>query len=209
MVFAAVIIAEIANPTNDAAAPSVARNATVEDADAVLQSQVDVDALSETITARPLFTPGRRPPQPKQAAQSTVAPPPPKPPEIRGRLAGVVLGPGEREALFARLGEKPLAISVGGEIDGWTVASIDADQVVLTSAFGQRVMHPTEGERGEGVVPRPRPPAKRPVQLPVKRVAPVFRGPPPTTGPGAGIVPGRIQQPAQTASRARRGGAQP
>jgi hypothetical protein len=66
-----------------------------------------------------------------------------------------VILPGDREALFARQNDKPLAVKPGGQVDGWTVKDIENDRVILTSAFGQRVLEPSKGLPGEGVNPVP------------------------------------------------------
>ena len=106
---------------------------------------VDLDALTAAIRERPLFTPGRRPLGPTMSAPTSVA-------EaglsgITARLLGLMTQPGERQALFARDGEKPFTAKSGDEIDGWTVASIEPDSVVMTSALGERTLHPTLGAR--------------------------------------------------------------
>jgi hypothetical protein len=55
--------------------------------------------------------------------------------------------PGVREALFARAGQKPIPVKVGGEIDGWTVAAIEFDRVVLATALGSQIVRPTPGAK--------------------------------------------------------------
>ena len=56
------------------------------------------------------------------------------------RLAGIVIGPNLRIALFAQVG-KTRALSVGNAIDGWTVTSVEQDSVILSSAGQIRVIH--------------------------------------------------------------------
>ena len=58
-----------------------------------------------------------------------------------------MIRPGVREALFARAGQKPIPVKIGGEIDGWTIAAIELDRVVLANAFGSQIVRPTPGVR--------------------------------------------------------------
>jgi hypothetical protein len=100
------------------------------------------------ILKRPLFTPGRQPPQVKIVKA--------EPPKLQGRLAGVVLRPDLREALFTRPGGRPISVKEGEVIDGWTTAKIEASQVVLTSSFGQQIVKLTNGSPDE-ITPGRRP----------------------------------------------------
>jgi hypothetical protein len=102
----------------------------------------DMDGTVAAILARPLFTPGRRPPQ--TASFAPIAETEEEAPrQLRGRLAGVTIRPGVREALFIREGQKPLAVSVGAEIDGWRISAIEPDRVILSSASGDQTIKPT------------------------------------------------------------------
>jgi hypothetical protein len=56
-----------------------------------------------------------------------------------------MIRPGAREALFMDVGRRPISVRVGGEIDGWTIVSIESDRVLLSSAFGERTVEPTNG----------------------------------------------------------------
>ena len=115
----------------------------------------NVDNLVATLLERPLFTPGRRPPPPPPSATEATAAN--AAPELHARLAGMTVGPGEREALFAREGGAVVAVKEQQEIDGWTVTTIATDKVVLSSAFGERVLQPTPDPRAlAGRVPPPR-----------------------------------------------------
>src|SRR5215469_5152976 len=111
----------------------------------------NADRLVEEILKQPLFTPGRHPPEEKVEK--------PEPPQLQGRLAGVMLRPGIRIALFTRPGGKPISIKEGEVVDGWTVSKIEAGRVVLTSAFGEQVVTPTSGAPDEISQGRP---AKKP-----------------------------------------------
>jgi type II secretory pathway component PulC len=119
-----------------------------------------VDRLVAEILKRPLFSQGRQPPQPKIVKA--------EPPKLQGRLAGVVLRSDLREALFTRPGGRPVSVKEGEIIDGWTISRVEAGQVVLTSAFGEKIVKPTYGTLEE-IVPGRRPAKKAtpaPNQLP-------------------------------------------
>jgi hypothetical protein len=123
-----------------------------------------LDSAIATILQRPLFAADRRPPAPKPASDSDEAAAAPTPPPLPNRLAGVMLGPDGREALFGNPGEKPVAVIVGGSIGGWTVSTIELDRVVLTSAFGDHVLEPTPGLRADAPRPGPKPRVPVPVR---------------------------------------------
>jgi hypothetical protein len=121
---------------------------------------VDTDAIVAKILERPLFTASRRAPRPPEAP----APPPPTAPELKARLAGMLVGPDDKQALFAREGGAVVAVREQQEIDGWTVTAIDIDKVVVSSTFGERVLQPTPGAAGaalrsgaRGATPQRRP----------------------------------------------------
>jgi hypothetical protein len=115
------------------------------------------DAMATEILKRPLFSEGRLPPQPKILKAAA-----PEPPKLQGRLAGVMLQPDLKQALFTRPGGKPMAVKEGDVIDGWTVGKIEIDSVTLTSAFGQQIVKPTRGAPEEINAAAPHPVAKRP-----------------------------------------------
>ena len=93
------------------------------------------DRLVAEVLKRPLFTEGRQPPQPKIVKA--------EPPRLQGRLAGVMLRSDVREALFTRPGGRPISVREGEVIDGWTISKVEASQVVLTSAFGEKIVTPS------------------------------------------------------------------
>jgi hypothetical protein len=114
----------------------------------------DIEAMVEVILERPLFSPSRQPPEVLTAThiEETLEK---APSQLHGRLAGMMISPGTREALFARGGQRPIAVKVGGEIDGWTIAAIEPDRVILSSNFGgTRTVRPTSDT--EVVGPRAR-----------------------------------------------------
>ena len=104
------------------------------------------EALVAAILERPLFIPGRHPPQIVSFAPIAETPGE-APPQLRGRLAGVTIRPGVREALFMREGQKSMAVNVGGIIDGWRISAIEPDRVTLSSPFGSQTIKPTNDPR--------------------------------------------------------------
>lgn len=101
----------------------------------------DMEAIMASILERPLFTPGRHP------ASIVSLAPAPEPKEetrqLRGRLAGVMIRPGVREALFIGEGKRPMTVNLGSEIDGWKIMAIEVDGVVISSAIGSQTIKPT------------------------------------------------------------------
>jgi hypothetical protein len=95
--------------------------------------------LAAIILARPPFSP-RQPP-----VQSVVAPPPPPIaaplPEWTWRLAGLMIAPGRRQALFTRSGENR-RVSEGEDIDEWTLVAVDVGSVRLAGPDGERTLLP-------------------------------------------------------------------
>jgi len=137
------------------------------------------DRLVAEILKRPLFTPGREPPHPKVVKAV--------PPQLQGRLAGVMMQSDQRIALFTRPGGRPVSVKEGDTIDGFTATKIETGRVVLTSSFGEQVVKPSNGSPEE-VTPGARP---------VKKATPTKNQP---AKPGAKPAPG--QKPQQLANGA-------
>jgi hypothetical protein len=96
------------------------------------------DHMSEwvtTVLARPLFSPDRRP----AAVAGTVAANLPGLP----RLAGILVGPFGRSAIFAVNGAKPIVVHEGERVAAYTVKSIEASQVRLLGPNGAQVLNPS------------------------------------------------------------------
>jgi hypothetical protein len=95
----------------------------------------DPAPLAETILARPLFDPTRRPPPVAlltTATQHTAAIAPPK-----ERLAGTITADHVRVAMFIRdPEEKSLALGIGGRLGAWQVTAIYPDRVALRADDG-------------------------------------------------------------------------
>jgi general secretion pathway protein N len=94
-----------------------------------------LEDFTETL-ARPLFMDTRRPPEPGEEPVAEEAPPP-EPPKATAKLAGlelsgIVITSKARVALIrkVRAGEL-LRLSVGEQVDGWTIDAIRPDRVIL------------------------------------------------------------------------------
>ncbi len=84
--------------------------------------------MQATLLQRPLFSPTRRPPPGAEAAGLSGLP----------RLAGVLVAPGDRHAIFAG----GLVVAEGGAVGRYTVQAIDAGQVTVRGPEGTRVLRP-------------------------------------------------------------------
>lgn len=115
------------------------------------QASGKADRLVAEILKRPLFSPGRKPPEVKVVKA--------EPPKLQGRLAGVMLRPDGRIALFTRPGGRPVSVREGDVIDGWTTTKIEEGRVLLTSSFGEQIVKPTNGS-AEELTPGRRPAKK-------------------------------------------------
>ncbi len=90
-----------------------------------------------TILARPLFALDRRPsavPAPGGALAAGGAEPP--------RLAGILIGPAGRSAIFAGAEEGPVVLREGGMIGSYTVRDITPAQVTVLGPAGPQVLRP-------------------------------------------------------------------
>ena len=90
------------------------------------------------ILARPLFSPDRRPVAAAVVVGGPAAPGLP-------RLAGVMVTPAGRRAIFAGAGasDKPLALAEGGRIGAFVISRIDDGAVTVTGPDGARVIRPS------------------------------------------------------------------
>lgn len=101
-------------PTNASPAPAVIQDWT------------------QTVLARPLFSPSRRP-------AATIAAGPQQP-----RLAGIVMGPSGRRAIFA--GDKDargIVVGVGQQAGAWQIRAIDENAVQVIGPEGPRTLTPS------------------------------------------------------------------
>ena len=85
------------------------------------------------ITARPLFSPSRRPPVVAQPATSAL--------EERYRLLGLVIAGSARRALIGEVaGARRFEIGEGDAIDGWVARRIEPDAVLFASPAGEATL---------------------------------------------------------------------
>jgi hypothetical protein len=131
--------------------------------------------LVATTLARPLFSPTRRPPPQAGGADSGIA---------DMRLTGIVTAPGERLAIFAVAGAKPLVVKEGEEVSGWRIDGITPGAVSVSGPGGTVTLRPksdkrlARGPRAATVAPAPGAPFAGPAGLARMR----FLHPP--AGPG-------------------------
>lgn len=126
--------ADVVLPVRSDTAPS----GTVRDASASLPPGVVADA-TRIVLARPLFSPQRRP------ASVAVSGP------QRPRLAGIIVAPGGRRAIFAGAGDaRGLVVGVGQQAGAWHVMAIDDSGVRVSGPDGMRVLHPSRDNSGPG-----------------------------------------------------------
>jgi hypothetical protein len=89
-----------------------------------------VESLVRTILARPLFEPSRRPP----AGAGVTG-------EVLPRLAGVIIGPDLRRAIFVPAKGSAIVVPEGGRAGGYEIRSIGPNEVVLSGPDGERSIH--------------------------------------------------------------------
>lgn len=127
------------------------------------------DQSVDILLARPLFDPERKPegaPGSAKAAAAAAGEPP--------RLAGIVLLPGIKTAIFQPAGkdEKPIVAGEGGDVAGWKVLSIDDGAVGVAGPHGTRTLSPQFD-------PNAAPSAVPPAGAPAKTVAAASPSAPP------------------------------
>jgi hypothetical protein len=116
-------------------APPAAASQKVEAAPTVSNDfGADPHQLTLAILARPLFSPTRHPPQTTEISSNF---------ELGGaRLTGIVIGPGERLAIFDIKGSKPVVLNEGESVSGWRVDSIAPSEVSLVGPAGVKTLQP-------------------------------------------------------------------
>jgi hypothetical protein len=90
------------------------------------------------ILARPLFSPTRRASVRTPQDGGTAAPP------GLPRLAGILVSPLGKAAIFAGIGEtKPVVVREGARVGSYVVRSIRPDQITLRGPDGERIVSPS------------------------------------------------------------------
>jgi len=118
----------ISEPMPDAQ-PARGLEATVGTANNKAESE-PVESLVGIILSRPLFTPSRRPPS---VAGGTDGLP---------RLAGVIIGPASRTAIFATGKSGVTVVAERARAGVYEVHTIEPDEVVVSGPEGERRLHP-------------------------------------------------------------------
>ena len=187
VLFAAVIVAEFSGTGGDTPAPKAASRAEAAPAAGPVPA-APLDTLLATTLARPLFDATRRPPQSSGGSVSTIT---------DKRLAGIVIEPGQRLAIFAVEGAKPLALSEGETVDGWRIESITPREVSLRGPNGTETFQPKLDPKRVFRAPTP-PPVNPTAQTAAQPAAT-----PAAASSGGGVAPGPAAAPRP--GRARRG----
>jgi len=140
------------------------------------QQNPRIDELLTAILARPLFNSTRRPPEtaPTAATDSDLA---------GTRLAGIVIDPRRRLAIFAVNGDKPLRLGEGEAVSGWRIESITPREVSLTGPAGTKTLQP---KMDPNLTPAAGQPAGIPGRPPTPPTTAAAR--PPTPAPVAGAA---------------------
>lgn len=116
------------------------------------------------IGERPLFSPSRRPMPGEKGASAGPGI------EQRYRLLGLLNTGDTRRALLAE-GKRRFAVPEGAMLEGWRVARIEHDRIVLSSPAGEAVLQLQPAAAGEGwadppLMTRPNMPEKPPAEKP-------------------------------------------
>jgi hypothetical protein len=134
------------------------------------------------ILARPLFSPSRRPSHGNLGGDADASG------LADARLAGIVVEPGRRFAIFAPTGAKPLTVTEGEIVSGWRVESISPSEVSVTGPDGTKTLQP---KFDPNLVP-----PSGPAPAPVSAAPPNIRASPGVIVPRPGMpafVPGRAR----------------
>ena len=107
-----------------------------------------VSAAAATALARPVFSPTRRP-----FAEPDAAAPSPPAKEAVPRLAGIIISPSGRRAIFADAAGHAHTATEGGQVGRFTVRAIQPGQVTVTSSEGERVLRPSFANAGPAAAP--------------------------------------------------------
>lgn len=106
------------------------------DGDAKEADAKDSDGWADTITARPLFTVGRRPPSAKAAGVAVADTGMP-------RLSGIIVTGASRRAIFMPDSGKAVVVAEGASLEDGTIRRIAIDRVFISSPKGDMVLYPS------------------------------------------------------------------
>lgn len=147
---------------SDRAAPAVTtdQQQTVVQAKAPPPAQYSLEKFAE-ISARPIFTPSRRPlPQKVEtAALPTVKMTPPPPLIGYWTLVGVAIWPENKVAILQSAGGTTEIATIGQTVGGWKVDDIATDHIVLSYQKDRQELNlATSAVSGANAGPHPQPP---------------------------------------------------
>ncbi|HTV46470.1 MAG TPA: hypothetical protein VMF05_14250 [Stellaceae bacterium] len=135
--FAAVVVAELRPASTEPAQADAAIPAPKPlPAPPLREADSGYDTLMATTLARPLFSSTRRPPVQNSgdaADDSGLA---------DTRLAGILIEPGHRIAIFAPTGAKAVTVTQGQTVGSWRVDSITPVEVSLSGPDGTKTLQP-------------------------------------------------------------------
>ena len=119
---------------NEAVSPGSSRQVPAASAGTPARQAGPIREWVDTILARPLFSPARRPPPGSDSAASG--------PRELARLTGVLVSRSEKRAIFASEGGKPIVAEEGTRIGAYVVQTIEPGQVTVIGPEGQRTLQP-------------------------------------------------------------------
>ncbi len=116
----------------DASAPPLRLPPALPAATADINVDTSIVQCGNTILARPLLNPDRRPArQPGMTVDNTLP-----------RLSAIIVIGGTRHAIFAASGEKPQLVAEGSEISGFRLKTVAPDKVDLLGPDGLVTLRP-------------------------------------------------------------------
>ena len=134
------VAAELAMPGDPLATlptPAPVALPTATKAKAGVRDAATLTEVTTGLTQRPLFRPGRRAPPSERTETVSDAP------SERPRLAGVIIGPAGRTAIFAGADGKSVAVAPGSSIGRFSIKTILPDRVTLAGPDGEIDVRPT------------------------------------------------------------------
>jgi hypothetical protein len=158
---AGIIALEISNAPSGDVAPPQTRAATAIAHTPQPATNRTLDWVT-AVLARPLFSPDRRPAADAASVAGSSLPGLP-------RLAGILVGPFGRSAIFAADGSKPIVVQEGGRVGAYTVRSIEVAQVQIVGPDGVQVLNPSFDQALRKSTTGALAPARRSGQAPLPR----------------------------------------
>ena len=136
---AGIVALELTGGMPDSGAVTLPRTSTPTPASArpAISGPERVASWADTVLARPLFSPTRRPPP--VAAGPAAAP---EAAAVLPRMTGVLVTPTLRRAIFAGPDGTSLVVPEGGRLGAFTVVSVRPGQAVVSGPDGQRTVSP-------------------------------------------------------------------